>query len=232
MTKLFSKLLLLFLIINHLGLFAQDSFYNETKIREIRIYFKESNWDHILDSLFINFQDDGRLEGNVSIDGKLFKNAGIRFKGYSSWNIDERKNPFNIDLDYIHKNQNYEGFTKLKLSNVIHDPSFVREVLSYEIARNYLPSSQANFANVYVNDSLIGLYSNVEAVDKKFVSKHFGSDINCFFKGSPLKLEYPFGDNANLAYDHGTDSATYMKYYKLESDWGLDSADESHLYTE
>lgn len=202
------------------GLFAQDTFYQEGKTREIRIYFRESNWDHILDSLFINFGDEGRLIADVSIEGKMLKDVGIRFKGYSSWNIDRRKNPFNIDLDYIHSNQNFDGYTKIKLSNVISDPSFIREALSYEIARKYLPSSQANFANVYINDSLYGLYSNVEAVDKKFVLKHYGSNSNCFFKGSPEKLEYPFGGNSNLAYSHGSDTNGYYKYYQLESGWG------------
>jgi hypothetical protein len=61
------------------------------------------------------------------------------------------------------------GFTKLKLSNVIHDPTFVREVLAYEIARKYMPASLANYANLYINDTLIGLYTNVEAVDRRFV---------------------------------------------------------------
>ena len=50
-----------------------------------------------------------------------------------------------------------QGINKLKLSNVIQDPSFIREVLSYEIARKYMPASLANFANLYINDTLWGL---------------------------------------------------------------------------
>ena len=100
--------------------------------------------------------------GNVKVDGILYTDVGIRYKGFSSASINRVKNPFNIKLDYINKDQNHEGLDKLKLSNVIHDPSFVREVLAYEIARKYMPASRANFANVYVNDILIGLYTNVE----------------------------------------------------------------------
>ena len=100
---------------------------------------------------------------------------------------------------------------------MIHDPSFVREVLSYEIARKYLPASRANFANLYVNETLIGLYTNVEAVDALFVKAHWGSDRNSFFKGEPLKLEYPFGQNANLALTHGSDSSGYLPFYNMVS---------------
>jgi hypothetical protein len=91
--------------------------------------------------------------------------------------------------------------------------------LAYEIARKYMPASKANFANVYVNDTLIGLYTNVEAVDKLFTEEHYRSNNNTFFKGSPDPLVYPYGQNANLAY-HGTDSSAYFPYYKLESDYG------------
>ncbi len=197
---------------------SQDSFYDIQHISEIRLNFTQTNWDATLDSLFLNYGEDGRLIGNISIDGNLLKNVGVRYKGYSSWNVDDKKSPFNVELEYTQNNRNYLGYTKLKLSNVIHDPSFIREVLSYEIARKYMPASKANFANIYVNDTLLGLYTNVESVDKIFIGKHFSSSGNSFFKGAPENLIYPFGQNANLAYTHGTDSSGYMPYYKLESD--------------
>ena len=145
---------------------SQDSFYDIQHISEIRLNFTQTNWDATLDSLFLNYGEDGRLIGNISIDGNLLKNVGVRYKGYSSWNVDDKKSPFNVELEYTQNNRNYLGYTKLKLSNVIHDPSFIREVLSYEIARKYMPASKANFANIYVNDTLLGLYTNVESVDK------------------------------------------------------------------
>ncbi len=196
---------------------GQENFYDPGTIHEIRISFKESNWRFILDSLFETVGDIGKLKGDVTIDGLTYRDAGIRYKGYSSYNANEIKNPFNIDLDYTVKNQNHLGVVKLKLSNVIHDPSFVREVLSYEIARQYLPSSRANYANVYLNDTLIGLYTNVEAVDANFTKERWGSHLNSFFKGEPVKLQYPFGQNANLALTHGADSSGYIPYYNMES---------------
>jgi hypothetical protein len=199
--------------------FSQDDLYDINHISEIRIQFQQNNWRHTLDSLFVTYGEDGRLVGDIDIDGHLIKNVGVRYKGYSSFSSNVIKNPFNIELEYGIDNQNHQGYSKLKLSNVIHDPSFVREVLSYEIARKYMPASLAGFATVFVNDTLMGLYTNVEAVDKKFVAKHFSSDGNSFFKGAPEQLQYPYGQNANLAYTHGADSSGYMPYYKLESDY-------------
>lgn len=202
------------------SLHSQENFYETNSIHEVRINFKEKNWSKILDSLIQSGSGDKRLLGNVNIDGNLILNAGIRYKGFSSWNPNQRKNPFNIDLEYFVNNKNHQGFTKIKFSNAIHDPSFIREVLSYEIARKYMPASQSNYAKVFVNDTLIGLYANVEAVDKIFIAKHFQTCSNPFFKGNPAVLVFPFGENSNLAYSHGSDSISYMPFYKMESDYG------------
>lgn len=199
---------------------AQEDFYEFGQVREIKIYFELNNWKANLDSLFSLGDNDTRIKADIIIDGNTYPECGVRYKGFSSWNSDEIKNPLNINLDYTYKNQNHQGYKKLKLSNVIYDPSFVREALSYSIAREYIPSSGANYANIYINDTLIGLYSNVEAVDDCFLDKHFDSHKNPFFKGNPENLQYPFGENANLAHSHGTDSSGYMDYYKLESDYG------------
>ena len=213
-------LLLQFILLIYSNLNSQEDFYDISKIREIRIEFNDQNWKSTMDSLFSVGDNESRIKADVIVDGYRYKECGIRYKGFSSWNADELKNPFNINLDYTFKNQNHQGYKKLKLSNVIYDPSFIREVLSYAIARKYMPASGANFANLYINDTLIGLYTNVESVDDCFVDKYFGSHKNPFFKASPEKLIYPYGQNSNLAHTHGDDSSGYIPYYSIESDYG------------
>ena len=160
-------LILLVVSVIPLNLLSQN-FYDNDFIREIKIYFNQPNWDHLLDSLYLDGQK-ARLLANVKIDGTMYNDVGVRYKGFSSVSINNIKNPFNIKLDYVDNNQNHEGFEKIKLSNVIKDPSFLREVLSYEIARDYMPSPRANYANVYINDTLWGLYVNVEAINLSLI---------------------------------------------------------------
>lgn len=218
----FLKIFLIAIVVSVGGnkLSAQEDFYDNNFVREIKIDFYQDNWKQILDSLFSSGDAETRIMADVTIDGSVYKACGIRYKGFSSWNADEIKNPFSINLDYTYPNQNHLGYSKLKLSNVIYDPSFIREVLSYSIARKYMPASGANFANVFIGDTLIGLYTNVEAVDDLFADKHFGTSKNAFFKGNPETLVYPFGQNANLAYTHGADSSGYMPFYQMESESG------------
>jgi spore coat protein CotH len=208
-------LVLIFLSNN---IFSQSTFYNIDTVREIKFNFDQPNWKYLLDSLYI-LGDEQRIIGTVTIDGYQYDSVGIRYKGYSSVNITQTKNPFNIKLDYIINDQEHQGFNKIKLSNIIHDPSFLREALSYQIARKYMPSSKANFANLYINDTLWGVYSNVEAVNKDFLSKHYQSRNNSFFKCNPSSLDL-FGENSNLSLSPGNDSLDYEAFYSIKSDYG------------
>ena len=206
-------------------LFSQSAFYETDAIREIQIDFYDENWDHLLDSLYVE-GENGRILANVSIDGSTYYSVGVRYKGYSSVSVNNIKNPFNIKLDHVIEDQNHEGIDKLKLSNVIHDPSFLREVLSYEVCRKYMPASNANYANLYINGVLWGLYTNVEAVNKEFLIENFGSKYSPFFKCNPEDLNIQIGGlNSDLSNSHGSDSASYVPYYDIESDYGW-----SHLY--
>ena len=203
--------------------FSQSSFYAVDSLREIRIYFYDNNWDYQLDNLYVQGNND-RILADLIIDGSFYDSVGVRYKGFSSVSTDRVKNPFNIKLDYSIEGQDHQGIDKLKLSNVYQDPSFIREVLTYEIAANYMPSPQANYANLYINDTLWGLYTNVQAVNKDFLNDHFGNKYNPFFKCNPENLDVsPGGENANLSDTHGTNSLGYEPYYSLKSDYGWDA---------
>ena len=210
--------LCILLFFSSMMLFAQEGFYSTDTIRDIRITFAQSNWDEILDSLYVA-GDKARMQATLFIDGIQYDSIGVRYKGYSSASVDRVKNPLNIKLNYLIDGQDHQGIDKIKLSNVIQDPSFLREVLSYEIARKYMPASESNFANVYVNDTLLGLYSNVEAVNNEFLEKHFTTADNVLVKGNPETVDL-YGENSNLSQTPGMDSLAYTSLYSMESDYG------------
>lgn len=208
--------ILMFLVCSY-GAFSQ-SFYADNAIQEIRIYFAQSNWDALLDAERAG--NDGYIQADsIRINGTTLRGVGVKYKGNSSYNANQVKNPFHIELD-TYTPQDYQGYTDIKLSNVKFDPSFVREALSYSILRQYMHAPKANFANVYVNNTLIGLYTNCEAINKKFVSEKFGSNDNAFFDCSPPAGAGPGSTNLpNLAY-LGTTESSYYSAYDMKSDSG------------
>lgn len=197
---------------------AAQSLYDESTIQKIEIVFAESNWDALLDAQKAG-AEEYIMAQSVTINGEIFDSVGVKYKGNSTYNANQTKNPFHIELD-TYKEHEYDGYTDIKLSNVAKDPSFVREVLSYKILRNYMDAPLSNYANVYVNGTLLGLYSNSESVSKKFVDKRFGSKSNVFIKCNPPAGAGPgSNDYPNLVY-LGTDSAAYYDAYELKSDAG------------
>lgn len=206
-----------YLLLIGLAASAQD-FYDLNTIQKIEITFEESNWDQLLDAQKAG-DEDYIMAKSVAINGVVFDSVGVKYKGNSTYNANQTKNPFHIELD-TYKDHIYENYTDIKLSNVAMDPSFVREVLSYQILRQYMDAPLSNYANVYVNGTLLGLYSNSEAVSKKFVDSRFYSKRNTFIKCNP-----PAGagqgttDLPNLVH-MGSDSADYYDSYELKSDDG------------
>ena len=195
-----------------------QSFYDIGTIQEINIVFSQSNWDYMLDTAKAG-DESYLMAQTVTINGTVFDSVGVKYKGNSTYKANQTKNPWHIELD-TYKSQDYQGFKDIKLSNVAKDPSFLREVLSYEVARKYMVAPRSNYAVVYVNGSQIGLYSNSEAISKTFVKLHLSSNTETFIKCNPPAGAGPgTTDYPNLVYE-GTDSADYYAGYELKSDHG------------
>ncbi|MCB0585915.1 MAG: CotH kinase family protein, partial [Phaeodactylibacter sp.] len=212
-------------------LFGQEEnsgLFEVGKVKELRLFFKEKNWEQVLDSLKQSGSED-RLVGDASFEGEVYKGVGVRYKGNSSFfavsKSGSSKLPFNIDFNHTIKDQKLPGgVDKIKLSNIFRDPSFLREVLSYEIARRYMPASRANFVQLFVNDVYLGLYNSTESVEDEFLEHYFKDDDGILFKCDPVwgykeQPDCPEGDKASLQY-LGPDSICYQGLYEVKSDFG------------
>jgi len=209
-------------------IYAQSDLYDPDHITEIKIFFAEDNWAEILEK-YKEDPEEPRLTADMEVDGRRYRAVGVRYKGNSSFNAVHRKGhqklPFNIKIDDLIDDQVLPGgYDKLKLSNGFRDPSFLREIIAYEIAGQYMPASRANFARVYVNDAYLGVYTSVESVDKQFLERRFGEGDGVLVKCDPIwNYEHPAscpeGDKASLQY-LGADSACYAGLYELKSDTG------------
>lgn len=214
--KFFTSSLLVFFI----QLVSAQGLYDLNTVQTIEISFAQSNWDQLLDAAYAG-DGDYIMAQSVTINGIVFDSVGVKYKGNSTYNANQVKNPLHIELD-TYKDHIYETYTDIKLSNVAKDPSFLREVLSYQVLRQYMDAPLSNYANVYVNGTLIGLYSNSESISKKFVNDRFGSKDNTFVKCNPPEGAGPqSSDFPNLVYQ-GEDSTNYYAAYELKSDAGWD----------
>ena len=211
---LFSFLLMCSCAFFHLN--AQN-FYQRDSIQVIEIFFSFSNWDAQLDA---NEATETYIYADsIRINGTSFDSCGVRYKGNSSYNPSNQKNPLRIELNTIKANQDYQGFTDIKLSNGYKDPSMIREILTYQILENYMDCPRSNFARVYINGQYRGVYTNNESIKDDFNEAHYDAD-DTYFKCNPVGGAGPGGGTSPDLKYLGTDSTSYFNGYELQSTYG------------
>ncbi len=193
-----------------------QEFYDLNIIQKIELQFAESNWDYKLDTAKLG--NGSYIQASwVKINGVAFNSVGVKYKGNSSYDSSRVKNPVHIELNTYIPGQSYQGYQDIKLNNGWFEPSFVRDVLANQIARKYMPAIRANYAQLYINGTYLGLYANVESINNDFVRKHFHGSENPFFKCNPIV--YQAQNFPTLEY-LGSDSILYQNNYEIKSTAG------------
>lgn len=163
---------------------AQSDFFDVSTIQDIQIEFEQDNWSYLLDSLRYNGEE--LLEGKVMINGQELAGVGVRYRGDRSFTPGNRRNGLQIVLNaYADDDQQYQGHHMVDLSSALRDPTLIREVLGYEIARNYMHAPGANYAKVMINSEPYGLFVNVEAVEGAFLERAFGTTQGALYYANP-----------------------------------------------
>lgn len=154
-----------------------EDLYDLTKVRSLYVQFSSANW---YSQLLANRATGDDLQGSLLVDGKLFQQVGIRMVGGDSFDGNaSTKKPLSITMDAFIKGQDLYGYDNLNLHNGFNDPSLMREVISYEILRDYMPAPMANWVKVYINNEYWGVYVNIQQVDKRMIGDWFkGNDGN------------------------------------------------------
>ncbi len=184
--------------------------YASNVVRTLFIDFDESDWEKELSEFH---GTDVDVPAKITVDGKTYRDAGVHFRGASSYGMvpEGSKRSFNLSIDYVHDKQNLLGYRTLNLLNSHEDPSFLRSVLFYQVAREYLPAPKANFVRVVINGENWGVYVNVEQFNKDFAKEWFGSS-----KGARWKVPGSPNGRGSLAF-LGDDAAAYKKIYEIKS---------------
>ncbi len=106
----------------------------------------------------------------------------VHLKGvYGSLRTIDGKASFSIDMNGVTSGGSMRGLKKLKLNNMVQDPSGVHENLTYSVFRAAgVAAPRAGYAQVYVNGEYYGVYANIEAEDSVFLEHYFGNTGNLY----------------------------------------------------
>lgn len=187
--------------------------YDGTVLRTLFFEFENADWEKELEDFH---GTDVDVQAELSVDGKVYSNVGVRFRGASSYGMVPTgyKRSFNVSIDLDDKDQRLYGFKTLNLLNSAGDPSFMSTVLYSHIASQYIPVPKANHVHVVINGESWGVYVNVQQFNKDFLGEHFSST-----KGTRWKASGSPGADAGLRY-LGDDLEEYKQRFEMKSNDG------------
>ena len=174
----------------------EPGFYDETAFRTIELTFSVPDWH---DQLVANWHTNDQtgevvyLKADLVVDGVKYPDVGVEYKGQSGFlYVDGLKKPYKITMDAFVPDQELFGFDKITLNNGVRDHTLLREVICYRILRRYMPAPRANLVKLRSgtpgNMVDIGVYTNVERINKRFLDKHFRSDKGHRYKALDGRL--------------------------------------------
>jgi spore coat protein CotH len=198
-----------------------DSLFSAPVVHTIKLYFTQPNW---WDSLVAYKPLDIDLMCDIKIDGMYIDSIGAQFKGNSSYNGPGDKKPFNIHFDEYRTWQRYDGLKTINLNNCFGDPTLMREKIFLDFcAAAGVQGPRCTYVNLYLNDSLWGLYTLVEQANKTFLEDRYFNDGGNLFKGDP---------QGNLKWINNQDTSYYNKYELKTNTTANDWSDLVHLIDE
>lgn len=191
-----------------------DVIFAGVQVHRVEIRFEQPAW---WDSLVHNYSE-GReryMAADVTIDGVDIDSVGVRFKGNASYHHPNDKKPFRLRFDAFDPGGNWDRLTGVHLNNCWEDPTFIREKLHLDLCRDAgIPAPRANYAELYLNGELWGLYSLVEHVDKTFLSSRYDNNDGNLYKAMDGFLGTPISDFKW----YGSDPSSYRGKYELKTD--------------
>ena len=171
-----------------------DALFDPSRVLQIEIEIDPEDWDKVREvsrDLFSSLQAGKPAEspfeyvkGDITIDGKLIKNVGIRKKGFLG-SLSEKRPSLKIRFDKYQDQQPFGPLNRLTLNNNKQDDSKLSQYLSYKIfADSGVPAPRCNFATVTVNGESLGVYSNVESVKPAMLQRVFGDGTGLLAEGT------------------------------------------------
>jgi spore coat protein H len=170
----------------------------------VDIKLAEADLKHLL----ANATDEKEYLAAVNWNGQQFPNIALRAKGNSSLSHVARSGSKRVGLklylDRYISGQSLDGVGTINLQNSFSDPSYLRELLSYEaFASLGISIPNMTWVRLTINSQLWGLYLAVEQVAQPFLERHFGDR-----RGDLYKPESFAGAGADLRW-HGDSYADY-----------------------
>jgi hypothetical protein len=184
--------------------------FDESFVHEVRIDLSRTSWEAINAQArppgCVPYERDYH-PGTVTFNGTVLPGAGVRSKGgcgSSRWLGDYPtgangggKASFKINLEWDNPSvpgcpdkRRIHGLKRLTLNSMIQDDqngqrTYLHDKLGYEYYKEMgVPTPRTAHIRVYLNGRFMGLYLNVESVDRRYLERRYESRYGALYEGT------------------------------------------------
>lgn len=147
-----------------------DAFFDPLTLQRLDLQMHSADWAKLKE----NFLTNTYYPADFVWNGQTVFNVGIRSRGRGSRS--SSKPGLKVDFDQYSTKQQFLGLKAVVLDNLTQDASGIHETVAMRfLERLGIPAPRETHVRLFVNNEFVGLYGLVEAIDKDFLARAFGS---------------------------------------------------------
>lgn len=146
----------------------------ERDVLNIEITADENEWNEMLE----NKMSKPYISCDLNIDGKEFKNVGLRPKGNSSLtSIQGDRISYRLDFDHYVANQTCYGLEQMVLNNLQADATYMKDYIAYDLMEyEGVKAPLHTHAFITLNGKPFGVYLAAEVYDEDYLERTFNDN--------------------------------------------------------
>ncbi len=157
---------------------------DKNKLSNLEIIILEED----LEKIYSDPTKEEYISVDIIINGKKFKNCGLRTKGSSGYKVvQESKNStrfgYRLELDYFIEDQSYDGISKFYINNGLLDKTYIKEMVAFDIYEKAgVKTPKRSLCELTINGKNEGIYTIVEVADDEFIEREYGDLDGIIYK--------------------------------------------------
>jgi len=197
--------------------FAQNNtLFDDTRLSSIYVTIPADSLEVIYDSVLSDHYYMARFIFDDTQHRDTLENIGFRLRGNTSRY--SQKKSFKISFNEYVPGRKYQGVKKINLNGEHNDPTLIREKLFYDLWKKAgMVERRTCFVKVFINQTYYGLYTNLEEMEKEWLSLVYPDNGGNLYKCTyPADLVY-LGNDQQVYKDLENSSVTGGRVYDLQT---------------
>ncbi|MCK9421425.1 MAG: CotH kinase family protein [Bacteroidales bacterium] len=198
-----------------------NTLFDDTRVSSIYVDLPADSLAWIMNNVLSDYYFHARFIFDDNTHRDTLENIGFRLRGNTSrYSL---KKSFKISFNEYVSGRKYQGVKKINLNGEHNDPTMIREKLFYDLwKKTGMVERRTNFVKVFINGIYYGLYTNLEEMEKEWVTRVYPQNGGNLYKCAyPADLVY-LGNDQQVYKDLENSTVTGGRVYDLQTNKSQD----------